>query len=82
MQNICDKYSQFSPENEHEDVFFSRKINEFTETVPMQIAKAFSFETTFNKESIGCHAAWKYLTTHELAEYLDKHFRQVRAMIG
>ncbi len=82
MKQICDKYGSLSQPEEQEDVFFSRHFNEFSDFVPTNIAKAFSFETSYNKYSIGSHAAWKYLDTNDLADHLDKHLRKVWGIIN
>ncbi len=82
MSEICKKYGRLSPDNEQEDVFFSRHLNEFLTPVPVHIAKAFAFETIYYKSSIGSHAAWKYLSTDELADYCDKHLREVWALMN
>ena len=81
MKEICCKYSLSSSTDEQEDVFFSRHLKEFCNPVPIQIAKAFAFETSYEKSSIGCHAPWKYLTSSELGEYLDKHLRKVWSIL-
>ena len=82
MKEICNKYGSLSDCKEQEDVFFSRHLNEFSDFVPTNIAKAFSFETSYNKFSIGSHASWKYLNTNDLADHLDKHLRKVWAIIN
>ena len=82
MKKICNKYGSSSQKEEQEDVFFSRHLKEFSDLVPTNIAKSFSFETSYNKDAIGSHAAWKYLDTNNLADHLDKHLRKVWAMIN
>tara|TARA_B100000700_G_C15026284_1_gene848316 strand:- start:77 stop:1027 length:951 start_codon:yes stop_codon:yes gene_type:complete len=82
MKRICQNHGKLSSNKEQEDVFFSRNLNEFSRPVPLQIANTFAFETTYSRESIGSHAAWKYLITNELADYYDKHLRSILAMIG
>ena len=79
MQAICQDHGQLSDEREMEDVFFSRHIQQYKEPPPLQIAQAFAFESSYHP-SIGSHAAWKYLSSAELAEHLDQHLRHVWAM--
>ena len=51
---------------EAEDVFFSRHISKVSTPAPLDIAQAFSTETTYNPNAIGSHACclWKALTWH------------------
>ena len=80
MQAICQDHGRLSDDREQEDVFFSRHIKQYREPPPLQIAQAFAFESSYHP-SIGSHAAWKYLSSAELAEHLDQHLRQVWAMV-
>lgn len=80
MSDICKHWSCQSPIEEQEDVFFSRHISSLATAPPLEIAKAFAMETTYNPEAIGSHACWKWLSSAELAEHLDQHLRAAWAM--
>ena len=80
MSKICEEFGLSSLSEEQEDVFFSRHISKYCQPPPLQIAKAFACESTYQQNSIGSHAAWKYFTSSELAEHLDRQFRQVLSM--
>ena len=82
MRQISEDHGRHSPENEHEDVFFSQKLSEYFEPAPLSVAKMFSVETEFNDLAIGCHAPWKYLSSADLASLLDRHYRAVLSCLG
>jgi hypothetical protein len=80
MHHICSEWGANSPATEMEDVFFSRHLPCCGQPAPLAIAQSFACESTYNPTVIGSHAAWKYFTSAELAEHLDRHFRQTWAM--
>lgn len=82
MKQICEEYGTKTTEAEQEDVFFSRHLNKVFSPEPIHIAKAFAFESTYNKSAIGSHAAWKYLNNRDLAEYFEKHLKKVWSMVN
>ena len=47
---------------------------------PLEIAQAFSTETTYNPRAIGSHACWNFLSSTDLADHLDQHLRAAWAM--
>jgi len=81
MIEICERWGNQSPYTEAEDVFFSRHITKASAVAPLEVAQAFACETTYNPNSIGSHAAWKYLTSSQLADHLDKHLRAAWSMV-
>jgi len=79
MLQICK--NEFSPNDENEDMFFSRLINSYSQNiVPFDIAKRFSCETTYFK-SIGAHASYLYLTHEQQAEIYERHIKHIFALI-
>ncbi len=81
MKKICENHGACSPQEEQEDVFFSRHMSKYCKPAPLQIAQAFASESMYQSTAIGSHAAWKYFSSAELADHLDKHWRQVWAMV-
>lgn len=81
MVKIAERWGIYSPREEMEDVFFSRHIARITSPPPLEIAQAFSTETTYNPHSIGSHACWKYLTNAEMSDHLNRHLKSTWAMV-
>ncbi len=82
MHTICKEKSGNSFKEEQEDVFFSRHIATYSNPAPLNIAKAFACESTYNPEALGSHAAWKYFDGSELGEHLEKHWKQIWGIIN
>ena len=80
MQSICERWGESSPNQEAEDVFFSRHLAHIVPVPPLEIAQAFATETTYNPQAIGSHACWKFFTSADLANHLDQHLRAAWAM--
>ena len=80
MFEICERWGSSSPEEELEDVFFSRHVAQIATVPPLEIAQAFATETTYNRTAIGSHSCWKFLTSADLADHLDQHLRAAWAM--
>ena len=80
MQEICNRWGTSSPNEEAEDVFFSRHISKISTPAPLDIAQAFATETTYNPNAIGSHACWKFLVGSDLAHHFESHLREVWAM--
>ena len=81
MRAICEQWESTSPVEEMEDVFFSRHISQITAAPPLEIAQAFATETSYNSGAIGSHACWKYLSSADLADHLDRHLRAAWSMV-
>jgi len=77
MRAICERHGSHSTSEEMEDVFFSRHISRLCETAPLEIAQAFASESRYQPTAIGSHAGWKYWSSIELADHLDRHWRNV-----
>ena len=80
MQVISERWGEFSPDQEAEDVFFSRHIKQVSTPAPLDIAQAFAMETTYNPNAVGSHACWKYLEGPDLAHHFEQHLRETWAM--
>lgn len=80
MLTICERWGSSSPTEELEDVFFSRHIARVASVPPLEIAQAFSTETTYNPKAIGSHASWKFLSSADLADHLSQHLQAAWAM--
>ena len=80
MLTICERWGSSSPTEELEDVFFSRHVARVASVPPLEIAQAFSTETTYNPRAIGSHASWKFLSSADLADHLAQHLRAAWAM--
>ena len=80
MQTICERWGKLSPNQEAEDVFFSRHISKVSTPAPLDIAQTFATETTYNPNAVGSHACWKYLKGPELAHHFEQHLREAWAM--
>ena len=80
MQSICERWGPSSPDQEAEDVFFSRHISKVSTPAPLDIAQTFAMETTFNSNAIGSHACWKFLEGPHLAHHFEEHLRETWAM--
>ena len=79
MYEICKNES--SPENENEDIYFSRLINKYSENiVPFDIAKRFSCECSYF-QSIGFHASYLYLTNEQQAEIYERHMKYIFELV-
>ena len=79
MIDICK--NEFSPDEENEDIYFSRLIKKYSKNVvPFDIAKRFSCECTYYK-SIGFHASYLYLTQEQQAEIYERHVKYIFALI-
>jgi hypothetical protein len=81
MQHISSQWGANSPATEMEDVFFSRHLARCGQPAPLAIAQSFACESMYHPSAIGYHSAWKYFTSTELAEHLDRHMRQVWSII-
>ena len=81
MAAICERWGSSSPTEELEDVFFSRHVARIASMPPLEIAQAFATETTYNRQAIGSHACWKFLSSADLADHLDLHLRTAWAMV-
>ena len=80
MLKICELWGSSSPSRELEDVFFSRHVAQVASVPPLEIAQAFATETTYNRQAVGSHACWKFLSSSDLADHLDQHLRAAYAM--
>ena len=80
MKTICERWGASSPADEMEDVFFSRHIARIASAPPLEVAQAFSMETSYNPQALGSHACWKFLSSGDLADHLDQHLRTAWAM--
>jgi hypothetical protein len=80
MTTLCQQWGGQSPDEEAEDVFFSRHLSRVAEAPPLEIAQAFATETTYNPMAVGSHACWKFLDSSDLADHLDQHLRAAWAM--
>ena len=80
MIEVCKQWAEKSPDNEAEDVFFSRHIPHIAKMPPIEIAKAFATESSYNPMSIGSHACWKFLSSNDLADHLVEHLRNASSM--
>ena len=80
METICKHWGESSADQEAEDVFFSRHISKVSTPAPLDIAQAFSAETTYNPNAIGSHACWKFLEGPDLAHHFEQHLRESWAM--
>ena len=80
MREICARYAQQSPTEEMEDVFFSRHLNHIGAAAPLQVAQAFACESRYLATAIGSHAGWKYWSSMELADHLERHWKQAWAL--
>ena len=80
METICKRWGRSSPDQEAEDVFFSRHISKITTPASLDIAQAFATETTYNPHAIGSHACWKFLDGPDLAHHYEHHLREAWAM--
>ena len=80
MVAICEQWGLSSPDEELEDVFFSRHVAHIASVPPLEIAQAFATETTYNPQAIGSHACWKFLSSSDMADHLDQHLRAAWAM--
>lgn len=76
MLEICKQQAQFSPMEEMEDVFFSRHLRSACQAAPLEVAQAFACESRYQATAIGSHAGWKYWSSSDLADHLDRHWRQ------
>jgi len=77
MVDICERYAVHSADEEMEDVFFSRHLNSIHKAAPLEMAQAFACESRYQETAIGSHAGWKYWSSMQLAEHLDRHWRHV-----
>ncbi|GET40205.1 DUF5672 family protein [Microseira wollei] len=78
MLDICQRY----PDNTNypEDLYFSYHVYKDAETIPdLEIARKFATETWFCPDSIGLHAAWKYLSSEQQAYFFEKHHKNILA---
>jgi len=80
MQEICEQHSANSPSEEMEDVFFSRHLKGICQPAPLDIAQAFACESRYQATAIGSHAGWKYWSSRELADHLERHWKHVWSM--
>ena len=80
METICERWGKASPDQEAEDVFFSRHISKVSKPAPLDIAQVFATETTYNPNTVGSHACWKFLKGSELANHFEQHLREAWAM--
>ena len=80
MKTICERWGKSSQDQEAEDVFFSRHIMKISTPAPLEIAQAFSTETTYNPYAVGSHACWKFLEGPDLAHHFEQHLREAWAM--
>ena len=81
MIEICDRWGNQSPYTEAEDVLFSRHISKICGVAPLEVAQAFACETTYNQNAIGSHAVWKFMSSNQLADHLDKYLRATWSMV-
>ncbi|HAX80870.1 MAG TPA: hypothetical protein DCY88_34795, partial [Cyanobacteria bacterium UBA11372] len=78
MLDICQRYPDNS--NYPEDLYFSYHVYQDAETIPaLEIARNFATETWFSPDSIGLHAAWKYLNSEQQAYFFEKHHKNILA---
>ena len=83
MQAICEDHSQASPEDEAEDIFFARYLNEETyqaKQPPQEVLNRLFNESSYS-DSSGFHGSWYYLDAIDQARLYDKHTKHVIGML-
>ncbi|WP_162176463.1 DUF5672 family protein [Synechococcus sp. KORDI-100] len=81
MKKLIGKFGKETDDNEPEDLFFSRYINQIFESTPIEIAQSFACEAKFHEEAIGNHACWKYFKSKEMAIHFENHIKTLLSMI-
>ena len=83
MQAICEAHSHASPDNEAEDIFFARHLNEpgLNAKLPSQDVLSRLFNESSYSDSCGFHGSWYYLDASEQARLYEKHAKHVIGML-
>ncbi|GET41993.1 glycosyl transferase family 2 [Microseira wollei NIES-4236] len=79
MLDICRRYPERS--DCPEDLYFSYHVYKDLETNSglLEVARNFVTETWFSPDSVGLHAAWKYLSSEKPAYFFEKHHKNILA---